>query len=148
MIIDSLDSLKLYQSLHPEFKKAVEFLNSTKYNNLPLGKHIIEKDILYIIIEDQFHKPDSQSLLETHNKYIDIQCVLDGSFSFGWKHKDECLTVLKEYSEESDIMFFSDEPLEYYTLHAHQCAIFFPHDAHAPLTPSKYVKKLIFKVRV
>lgn len=45
-------------------------------------------------------------------------------FSFGWKHIDVCNAVCKEYSEEADIMFFSDEPLEHYTLHSNQFAIF------------------------
>ncbi len=148
MIIDSLDSLKHYQCLHPEFSKVIEVLNSNLYKNLPNGKHIIEKDRLYMIIEDQVHMPEVKCTLEAHKKYIDIQCVIEGSFSFGWKHIDVCDAVCKEYSEEADIMFFSDEPLEHYTLHSNQFAIFFPHDAHAPHTPSKYVKKVIFKVRV
>ena len=148
MIIDSLDFLNHYTSLHPEFSKVIEVLNSNMYKNLPNGKHIIEKERLYMIIEDQVYMPEFKCTLEAHKKYIDIQCVIDGSFSFGWKHIDVCNAVLKEYSEEYDIVFFSDEPLEHYTLHANQFAIFFPHDAHAPRTPSKYVKKVIFKVRV
>ena len=148
MIIDSLDTLSHYTSLHPEFSKVIEVLNSNMYKNLPNGKHIIEKERLYMIIEDQVYMPEFKCTLEAHKKYIDIQCVIDGSFSFGWKHIDVCNAVLKEYSEEYDIVFFSDEPLEHYTLQANQFAIFFPHDAHAPRTPSKYVKKVIFKVRV
>jgi YhcH/YjgK/YiaL family protein len=148
MIIDSLDTLNHYTSLHPEFSKVIEVLNSNMYKNLPNGKHIIEKDRLYMIIEDQVHMPEFKCTLEAHKKYIDIQCVIDGSFSFGWKHIDVCNAVLKKYSEEYDIVFFSDEPLEHYTLQANQFAVFFPHDAHAPRTPSKYVKKVIFKVRV
>ena len=110
MIIDSLDTLNHYSSLHPEFSKVIEVLNSNMYRNLPNGKHIIEKDRLYMIIEDQVHMPEVKCTLEAHKKYIDIQCFIEGSFSFVWKHIDVCNAVCKEYSEEADIMFFSDEP--------------------------------------
>jgi YhcH/YjgK/YiaL family protein len=88
------------------------------------------------------------ALLETHEKYIDIQLVLAGTDDMGWKPKSLCKKPTGEYDQKNDEQIFTDEPDAWLSTKSGAFAIFFPEDAHMPLISSGQVHKVIVKVAV
>jgi YhcH/YjgK/YiaL family protein len=86
--------------------------------------------------------------LEAHRKYIDIQMLVDGTETIGWRSMPECQTLTDEYTAERDIMFFGDAPATWIELPVGKFMIFFPEDAHAPLAAHGDNVKAVIKVAV
>lgn len=148
MILDQLIHAHYYFGLHAGFKKAFEFIQKTK--NTPFEPQRIQLDgeDLIAILEAPESRGHSGARLEAHRKYIDIQYTFSGTEEIGWKPYHECRQVTQPYSQEKDIEFFGDFPTLWLPIPAETFAIFFPHDAHAPLAASKPVRKIIMKVAV
>jgi len=105
-------------------------------------------DELIAIVEQVPAKTKEMAKLEAHRKYIDIQLVLEGDETMGWKPLTDCLNPVSDHSEERDIRFFHDAPASYVPVPPDHFCIFFPEDAHAPLVGTGTVRKVIFKVAV
>jgi len=150
MIIESIHNSKKYDCLHPLFAKAFEFIRGNDLQNMVPGDYIIEEAVLKAIIYDGPGKTKEASLekFECHNRFIDIQYIINGTESMGWKPRHSCILPKGEYNEEKDVLFYNDQPDMFFTLHPGQFAIFFPEDVHAPLIGEGEVKKLIIKVKV
>ncbi|MFI3266572.1 MAG: YhcH/YjgK/YiaL family protein [Rikenellaceae bacterium] len=148
MVIDSLCNLAFYNSLNPRFEKVVEYFKSTDVAALAEGKYEIDgSDIFINIVERDLKKPEDAAL-EVHDDYIDIQVVLSGRESFGWKKRCACEQPRGEMNTEKDILFYDDASDMYFTLGEKEMSILFPADAHAPLVGEGHVKKAIVKVKV
>ncbi|HRN49397.1 MAG TPA: YhcH/YjgK/YiaL family protein [Niabella sp.] len=150
MVIESIHNSKKYECLHPLFVKAFEFIRGNDLQNMVPGDYIIEEAVLKAIIYDGPGKTKEVSLekFECHNHFIDIQYIINGNESMGWKSRHSCILPKGEYSEEKDVLFFNDQPDMFFTLRPGQFAIFFPEDVHAPLISEGEVKKLIITVTV
>lgn len=147
MILDHLSRAEKYYSVHSSFKRAFEYLKKTDLRSLPEGRYDIEGDHLYLIIASD-HTGKERRKLESHQKYIDIQLSVEGSFPLEWHDVDSCKNVAVAYNAEKDIVFYNDPPL--FTMHmiADMFAVLFPEDAHAPQPPFTSTKKAIVKVAV
>lgn len=148
MILDRLENAHRYSDLHPGFAKAFEFLLRPDLAELPANKYELEGDRLYAIIAKDRGRQKEQALLETHEKYIDIQCILSGIDTMGWRPKSSCCHPAGEYASEEDIQFFTDKPETWLAAEPGIFAIFFPEDAHMPLISSGQIHKVIVKVAV
>ena len=99
----------------------------------------------------QEYETREEGLLEVHNKYIDIQCMVEGIEKIYYAQRQE-LEAETEYDEKGDAQFLkdSDNCLEF-LFRAGDFAIFFPQDAHKPsmnAAGKAKAKKLVFKVRL
>jgi YhcH/YjgK/YiaL family protein len=148
IILNKLDQAEKYFDMHPEFKKVFTFLREKNIAELALGRHEIDKNRLFYIIQRELGRNRSESKLEAHRKYIDIQYVIAGSDEMGWKPTSDCEMVAVPYDEDNDIMFFSDEPKSWNQVPAGSFTIFFPQDAHAPMVSKSEIHKIVFKVAV
>jgi YhcH/YjgK/YiaL family protein len=83
-----------------------------------------------------------------HRKMIDIQLVLAGNETMGWKSREDCRIVQQTYDPGRDIEFFDDPPTTWIEVPPIHFCIFFPSDAHAPLAGVGAVRKAIAKVAV
>lgn len=148
MILDTLNNLDRYATLHPLFPRVITFLSSTDLNALTAGIHqIIDKE-LFVIVEEAQGRTRTEARLECHRRYIDIQLVLQGTDEMGWKPLADCLQPVSDYNEERDIRFFNDTADSWISTPANAFCIFFPDDAHAPLVSTGKIRKLIFKIAV
>lgn len=147
MVTASLQEFKKYQVLHPKFSKVEEFLKTFSFQT-PGEKISIEGDKLFVIQSIDKAKQKEDAFLEAHNKYIDIQICLEGNETMGWRNRKDCSNPKGSFNIEKDIIFYNDEPLNYFKVPAGSFAIFFPEDAHAPLIGEGMIKKIIFKVEV
>lgn len=149
MVIDQVSQLQKYNHLHPTFNKAVAFLASTNLDLLLPGELTIDESLRIIVIHDQLvAKEISIEAFECHNSNIDIQIILEGTETVGWKPRNSCHSPKGEYSSEKDVLFFNDEPDMFFQLHKGQFGIYFPNDVHAPMIGSGSIKKIVMKVTV
>lgn len=148
MILDSIDNAERYLSLLPAMRSIAAYVEANDIASLAEGRHDIDGDRLYVNVAYTDLRPLSQAALEVHNRYIDVQLVVEGEESFGWRQRSECCNAEGEFDAERDILFYRDTPQTVYRLHAGQFTIFFPEDAHAPLIGEGRVRKLIFKVEL
>ena len=148
MILDVIENAQLYLPLNKGFAEAFEFLRRADLKALPTGKYEIDGDRLYAIVAKEPGREREGAQLETHEKYIDIQFVLAGTDTMGWKPKLLCQQPSVEYDPTTDLQFFADEPDAWLATEPGAFAIFFPEDAHMPLIGSESIHKVIVKVAV
>ena len=148
MIIDSLKNCKTYASLNRRFAKAFDYLLSTDLASLPDGRNEIDGDEIFLMMNRRALKHPEDAPMEVHNKYIDIQLVIEGTEIFGWADRAELTRPQSEFNEEKDCQFFDDTPSLFYTVHDGQMSIFFPQDGHAPMIGEGEIVKCIVKVLV
>ena len=147
MILDSLKNKAQYAALHPRFQAVFDFIDNNDVASLPCGRHDIDGDNIYVMVQELDLREVSAARLELHRKYIDIQLLLDGPAEvFGWSEKKDCLTPETDFDEAKDIQLFTDIPQCFYTVGEGQFTILFPEDGHAPMLGEGHVKKCIFKV--
>ena len=148
MILSALSQSPRYAELHPLFQRAFDYIRDTDLYALAPGRYPIVGDDLFAIVELVPGKTKEMARLEAHRKYIDVQLVLEGDETMGWKPLADCFNPVGEHSEEKDIRFFLDAPASWVAVPPDHFCIFFPEDAHAPLVASGMVRKVIFKVAV
>src|SRR5947207_1244109 len=110
MILDLLAEAARYTALHPLFGAAFEYLRSTPLAELPLGKHVLDGDRLYVLVAREEGRTRTGAKLEAHRKYIDIQVTIAGNEEMGWRPTAECARVETPYDAARDIAFYLDEP--------------------------------------
>ena len=148
MILDVLENAQQYLALNKGFAKAFEFLRRSDLKELPVARYEIDGDRIYAIVAKDPGRKKEGALLETHEKFIDIQLILAGTDNMGWKPKASCNQPSGEYDQESDLQFFADEPDAWLTTQSGAFAIFFPADAHMPLISSGQLHKVVVKIVV
>ena len=148
MILDVLENAHRYLALHKGFAKAFDFLLRPDLKELPAGKYEIDADRVYAIVSKEHGRRKEDALLETHEKYIDIQLVLEGTDDMGWKPKSLCKKPAGKYDQKNDEQIFMDEPDAWISVQSGAFAIFFPEDAHMPLISSGQIHKVVVKVAV
>lgn len=147
MILDTLNNSSLYTSIHPLFSEAFKFLNETNLENLSLGKHTIKGDEIFGIVQEYNTKKPEDAVLEAHQKYIDIQCIIEGEENFGVVSFAN-QKISKEYDNEKDYALFEDKT-SYIKLIKGSFIVLFPQDLHRPcveIESSKPVKKIVLKI--
>ena len=146
MILDVLENAHRYLVLHKGFAKAFEFLRRPDLKELPAGKYEIDAESVYAIVSKEHGRRKEDALLETHEKYIDIQLVLAGTDDMGWKPKSLCKKPAGKYDQKTDEQLFADEPDACISTKSGAFVIFFPEDAHMPLISSGQIHKVVVKV--
>lgn len=146
MILDSLDNSGLYESVHPLFKQAFDFLHTADLINLPFGTIELDGSNLYVSVVEITGKTTGMTLLESHKRYIDIQIPVTASETIGWLAGNQLKEITEEYNPEKDITFFSDKASNFLIVHPFEFAVFFPDDGHQPGIAEGRHKKIIVKV--
>ncbi len=145
MILDRLENASVLEALHPLLKTAFDFLRQADLAALPDGRHVIDGDRVFVNLDTPTLQGRAGARLETHRRYLDIQYCLSGDEEIGWRHLSTC-TGAGDYDQTRDLQFLSDPPAMWFTLPPGAFAIFFPHDAHAPLAGETAVRKAVVKV--
>ena len=148
MILDTLDNLSRYTSMHPAFAKVVEYLRSTDLASLEKGKYEIDGKNVYVAVDVRDGKGREGTKMETHRNFLDIQITISGNEEIGWKATSALETAQADYDAAKDVQFFSDAPTAWLAVPAGHFAIFWPEDGHAPLAGTGTLHKAIVKVAV
>jgi biofilm protein TabA len=154
MILDTLAHSDRYAALHPLFARAFEFLRGTDLKSLAPGRHSVQDEQIFAIVEACPGRARAEAKLECHRRYIDIQLVLEGIDEMGWRPVAECVDPIADYDAARDIRFFNDAPSSWIATPAGSFCLFFPEDAHAPLvstlkgTSAGFIRKVVVKIAV
>lgn len=148
MILDSIKNLKNYEGLHPNFKKAIDFILNSDLQNLPLGRNEICGDEIFANVMEAKPRGKEEIPLEVHRKYIDIQIPISGDEVMGYTPLEQLPAA--DYSEENDVALYPVGMLaaSYFEVKNSMFTIFFPQDGHAPAVTAVPVKKIIVKVAI
>ena len=118
MVIDTLAQLESYAALDARFGETARFIEKCRTENLPAGRYELDGDRLYAMVMDYVPEEKAEPLYETHDKYVDIQCMLEGS-EYQWYAPRGELKEKIAYNAEKDITEGS-------------FAVYFPQDGHLP----------------
>jgi len=148
MILDILENSSRYLPLNKGFIKAFEFLNRPDIETLETGKHEIDGENVFAIVAREQGREKELAQLEIHKNYIDIQFVISGTDTMGWRNLSSCSEPADQYNPEYDLQFYKDQPHAWLATVEGSYAIFFPEDAHMPLISDDFIHKVIVKVAV
>jgi YhcH/YjgK/YiaL family protein len=146
MILDVFKNGRRYFALNPGFATAFEFLNRPDLKELAVGRYEVDGARVYAMVAKGPGRRQEEALLESHEKYIDIQLVLAGTDEMGWRPKSTCKQPAGEYDRGDDIRFFADNPDVWLTTASGVFVIFFPEDAHLPSISAGDIHKVVVKV--
>ena len=149
MIYDSLKNMAVYKDL-PVLKKAIEHYLSHNLMSIKPGVYEIEGKDLYLKVEDYITKDPSAALTETHEKYIDLQMILEGEEYIGYCTKEECGEPV-ESRPESDVWFYKAKT-QVLKMSGGTMMILFPNEGHQPCMgngkENKRSHKAVYKINV
>ena len=157
MIVDNLNNLSNYESVHPRFPKAFAFFKQLLAEGAADGKHImpdcaVEKEV-FVNFMSINTKANEGAACESHKNYIDVQVVLEGEnlmcMPIDGVQPDESAP----YNAEKDVTHYLPLALEdcyRLPIKAGNFAIFFADELHAPsmsvTNESTPVRKAVIKV--
>ncbi len=151
MIFDKIENHKNYRGLSKGMDKAFDFLLNTNLRELPVGKHVLNDELLYAVCMEYETKEKTLSKNEAHKKYIDVQYVISGQEKM-FVSEIKGLEITEEYDEEKDVIFYEQKCECKLNALQDYFAVFFPEDAHMPglniTDKSTMVKKVVVKVHV
>lgn len=145
MILDEFKNISAYKSMIKNLQNAINFIN--KSDDLSVGRY--EFDGGFLMVQEGITNPIEEGNFETHEKYIDVQYVVEGSETMVWSDKEH-LKVTTQYDEKKDAAFYQGEGTVI-EVKAGMSYVMFPNDAHKACChvdiPKKY-KKYVIKLPV
>lgn len=151
MILDTLDNATRYEGLNSRFAKAFAYLRTVD-GTQPLGRHDLDGDQCFALVQTYETKPIEKALFEAHRKYIDVQFIHSGRETILWASLASMKEETMAYDESKDAALWklvsAVTPLH---VSAGHFVILHPEDAHAPCIEwekSEPVFKVVVKVAV
>lgn len=148
MILDVLENCDAYADLNPHFATAFAFLRRSDLADLPEGRHEVDGDNVYAVVAKGAGRSPEDALIETHDNYIDIQFVLIGTDTMGWKPRKDFGPKTDASDPRTDVAFYQDVPVVWTAVTSGMFALYFPADAHMPMISDGSLHKVIMKVAV
>ncbi|MDA0750637.1 MAG: YhcH/YjgK/YiaL family protein [Verrucomicrobia bacterium] len=148
MIIDEICKADEYFDLSEGIRTALRFLQETDMDALEPGRHTVEGDRVFAIVESYQTKPMADGFWEAHLKHLDVQCVISGEEQIGYAPVSSM--VAEPYDEDRDFYKLKGNG-NFVTLRPGMFALLKPQDAHMPgisIQESRQVKKIVIKVRI
>ena len=148
MILDTLDNYQLYSTINERIAKGFAFLHNTDLDTISSGRHDIEGDTIFALVQEYPTKPLNECKLESHKKYIDIQYMIRGEEFMGVTTKNN--QKILEQDEDKDYTFY-EGTTSLVRVSKGMFTIFFPDDLHQPCVQTESaaeVKKVVIKVLI
>ncbi|MGL4854517.1 MAG: YhcH/YjgK/YiaL family protein [Lentisphaeria bacterium] len=149
MIYDSLASMKNYYKGNQAWDKVINFIESLSTTS-ETGKHVIDGDLLFAFVSRYNTRSAEGAEMETHQRYIDVQILLEGTELIGFEPFDSGCSSTVPHSMENDIAFFTPGKYDTVTLRPGVFGVFYPDEFHMPQLnagdESKPVMKVVVKV--
>lgn len=133
MILDRLENAERYYPLHAGFAQACDYLRRTDFTKMAPGKHEVDGERLYVMLNKGLGRGREAAKLEAHRRYIDIQYTIVGPDDIGWRPLKACRQIDTPFDSEKDFGLFADRPEAWIAVPPGSFAIFFSEDAHAPM---------------
>ena len=114
------------------FEAAFEFLERKTLPDVPVGKHAIEGEQVYALVQKLPSRAAETAQFESHRKYIDLHYLVSGQEITGFAPADS-LKLAVAYDESKDVILYAIPPQ--YTqieMKPGRFAIYHPGQAHLP----------------
>lgn len=69
-------------------------MRTTDFSKYSDGKHIIDEDLMHVIVSTYTTENGTEKLFEAHRKYIDIQFMIRGRESIYWSPLENLSPVI------------------------------------------------------
>ncbi|MBY5943701.1 N-acetylneuraminate anomerase [Photobacterium rosenbergii] len=150
MIVGHIDQRETFSYLPAAVHRSLAFLSGTNLETLPVGRHDIDGDKIFVNVM-AFETSSAESKLhEVHRDYLDIQFLVAGSERIGFAVASEAHTVEKPYDSENDFWLAGAvEGESEVLLEPGMFAIFLPGQPHKPgctVAAPQLIKKAVVKV--
>lgn len=149
VIIDRLGNMAAAAWLPPRIRQALDYLRTTDLASAALGRHDLDGDRLFALIQEYTTRHPDDCAWEAHRKYTDVQYVVSGVERIGYANLAHCRERVP-YDADRDVALF--EPgADFLTLAAGTVAILGPQDVHAPgcaAGAARSVRKVVVKAAV
>ena len=151
MIIGNINHLNLVPYLPAKIKQSIEYIKDNVNQNTPIGRYEIDGDKIFFMLSDSITRHIDQANPEYHQKYIDVQIVLDGPEGMAINTLPPYTNMLDDQLTTNDIAFVETPKEEtLLVLHSNDFIIFFPNEVHKPLCASvneiTNVRKVVIKI--
>jgi YhcH/YjgK/YiaL family protein len=149
MIMDHLAYADQYQSLHPQLAKAFAYLREQPLAEMAPGKYEIEGDNMFLLLQSYPTKSPEVSFWEAHERYMDIQYMVDGAERMGYA----CINGMhmkENFLREKDYAVLEGTGRDV-VVEEGSFVIFFPQDTHMPclnVIKADTIKKAVIKIKI
>lgn len=133
----------------PVLERVLDWLKDTDLKSLAIGRHDIEGDNIFALVQEVTTKKFAETRPEAHKQYLDVQFVIDGKEKMGFLPDRQTEPVVEAYDDKDLYFYKQDLPDEGYIIaQSGSYAIFFPEDIHRPCCavndePSKVLKVVV-----
>ncbi len=129
--------------LKKRINNAIDYIKCLHIENIPVNKKIIVDDGFYYSIQNYTTKPEEESKLESHKKYVDIQLLLSGHERMDIVDISR-LTKKDSYDLENDVMIWNiPKNMMSVTLSKGDIIVLYPENAHRGAVLDKYSSKVV-----
>ncbi|MGT2911695.1 YhcH/YjgK/YiaL family protein [Streptococcus cameli] len=149
MIYDQLSELNTYMGLHPNLDTALIGIQKQELSQLPLGRHDIDGDAVFFMLQENTLDKEVGSDFEYHREYLDLHFLLAGQeiTRYGFGDRIES----KGYDRQNDFGLETCEQEMDVVIDQEHFVIYFPGEAHRPNVyagEGETVKKCVVKVLI
>ena len=149
MITDTIENAASYANLGARISTALGFLSRPDLITFPVGRHAVEGDEIFAMVQEYHTRRPDETFWETHRKYVDVQCVQLGEEVIAWSPIQK-MKLKKEYDPEKEIIVWEGSG-QRIVVPAGNFMILMPHDAHMGgllIDQPRAVRKIVVKVAV
>ena len=130
---------------------ALQYIAETDFTKVENGEYHLDGDRVFARINRYTTEAKDSKKPESHNAYIDVQYLGEGTEKIYYTAKTEKHKVVEDYAADRDLMFYADAgEKDSVTLGDGVFAIFFPWELHRPgchaVHGGSAVQKIVVKV--
>ena len=132
--------------------KALKYIAETDFTKVENGEYHLDGDKVFVRVDRYTTEPKDNKKPESHNAYIDVQYLGEGTEKIYYAAKSEQHKVIEDYAADRDLLFYADAgEKDSVTLGDGVYAIFFPWELHRPGCHAVHggcpVQKVVVKVQ-
>ena len=130
---------------------ALKYIAETDFTKVENGEYHLDGDKVFVRVDRYTTEPKDNKKPESHNAYIDVQYLGEGTEKIYYAAKSEQHKVSEDYAADRDLLFYADAgEKDSVTLGGGVYAIFFPWELHRPGCHAVHggcpVQKVVVKV--
>lgn len=151
MIFSDLATWEHEKALYPKaLNRGLEYIQSTDFSTMEPGKHDIEGDLMFVMVQEPTTQSWEKQRPESHQTYIDIQYLIEGEELIKVARLTSDAVISEEDFASRDIAFYESTSVESsILLLPGNFTVFYPSDIHRPVCSVKEdqkIKKVVIKI--
>ena len=145
------DITKLLPYVSARLGMALQYIAETDFSKVENGEYYLDGDKVFARVNRYTTEPKDCKKPESHNAYIDVQYLGEGTEKIYYIAKSAEHKVIEDYAADRDLLFYADaKEKDSVTMGDGVFAIFFPWELHRPgcdaVLGGCAVQKIVVKV--